>query len=315
MGEDEIITFAVPFGTNRVRADKVLSKHSTSMSRAQIQRLFEAGQIWMDDDAINKSHKVSEGDCLTLCIPPIEPPRLRPVAIPLDVLYEDEHLIAVNKASGMVVHPGHATREDTLVHALLHHCRGNLSGIGGIERPGIVHRLDKGTSGVMVAVKSDAAFAPMSHLFSERKVDKEYQAIVEGIPTMKSGVIREPIGRHPVHRVRMAVNEKGRRARTDWEWCASLGRRHALLRVFIHTGRTHQIRVHLAHIGHPVAGDGLYGHAPEDAPNLSISRMFLHSHRLAFAHPCTGHRLELVAELPDEFLRFMRISGHPLVKG
>ena len=167
----------------------------------------------------------------------------------------------------------------------------------------------------MVSVKSDAAFKPMSRLFSERKIDKEYQAIVEGIPTLKSGSIREPIGRHPVHRIRMAVNEKGRPARTDWEWCASLGRRHALLSVCIHTGRTHQIRVHLAHIGHPVAGDGLYGHGPKDSRDLSISRMFLHSHRLAFDHPLTGQRLELMAELPDEFLKFMRTSGHPQGKG
>jgi 23S rRNA pseudouridine1911/1915/1917 synthase len=229
---------------------------------------------------------------------------LNPVAIPLNVLYEDEHLLAVNKAAGMVVHPGVGTGEDTLVHALLAHCAGGLSGVGGIERPGIVHRLDKGTSGVLLVAKNDAAHRGLSEQFAGRQLRKEYLALVAGVPRLRSGMIERAISRHPVHRERMTVGEGGRPARTDWEIVEAFGGRAALVRCRIHSGRTHQIRVHLKSIGHPLIGDTTYGWKAD--PHLpDPGRVMLHAERIAFLHPVTARPLDLRAPLPADFTNLL----------
>jgi 23S rRNA pseudouridine1911/1915/1917 synthase len=232
------------------------------------------------------------------------PAELKPVAIPLGVLYEDEHLLAINKAAGMVVHPGVGTGEDTLVHALLAHCAGGLSGVGGVERPGIVHRLDKETSGVLLVAKNDAAHRGLSEQFAGRHLRKEYLALVSGVPRLQSGVIERAISRHPVHRERMTVGEGGRPARTDWTIVEVFGDRAALLRCRIHSGRTHQIRVHLKSIGHPLLGDKVYGWKPDPALPAP-SRVMLHAERIAFLHPITARPLDVRAPLPEDFAQLL----------
>ncbi len=240
------------------------------------------------------------GDVIEFSLPQAAPSELAPAAIPLSILYEDEHLVAVDKPAGMVVHPGAGTGGDTLVHALLAHCRGGLSGVGGVERPGIVHRLDKETSGVVVAAKTDAAHRALAAQFAGRTVRKEYLALVAGAPDLAAGEIRRPIGRHPRQRHRMAVVPGGRPAHTDWALEERFGPAAALLRCLLHTGRTHQIRVHLRAIGHPLLGDAAYGW--KAAPGLPRPpRVMLHAERLELDHPADGRRLALRAPAPADY--------------
>ncbi len=301
MPEGEEIVVEAPPGIDKARADKVLHSLCPEYSRTRLQAMFDAGLVWLDDEAIGKNHKISAGAKITFTPPAAAPTELRGVELPLDILYEDDHLIVVNKATGMVTHPGNATGDDTLVHALLFHCGEKLSSIGGSLRPGIVHRLDKETSGVMVAAKSDAAYMELSRSFAERKIDKEYLALVTSKPELQSGTINEPIGRHPVHRVKMAVNPRGRPARTDWEMEEAFSHSYSLLRLKIHTGRTHQIRVHLAHIGHPVVGDPVYGRKTVKTDSIEAKRTMLHARRLGFQHPVDKRPIILEADLPDDF--------------
>jgi 23S rRNA pseudouridine1911/1915/1917 synthase len=252
--------------------------------------------------SLGQSDRVRPGDVLEFSLPAAAPSELAPAAIPLSILYEDEHLVAVDKPPGMVVHPGANTGGDTLVHALLAHCRGGLSGVGGVERPGIVHRLDKETSGVVVAAKTDAAHRALAAQFAGRTVRKEYLALVAGAPELAAGEIRRPIGRHPRQRHRMAVvaGPGGRAAHTDWAVEERFGGAAALLRCVLHTGRTHQIRVHLRSLGHPLLGDAAYGwKAAAGLPRPP--RVMLHAERLALDHPATGRRLELRAPAPEDF--------------
>jgi 23S rRNA pseudouridine1911/1915/1917 synthase len=293
-------TYIVPPRIRRTRADKILAGAFPAHSRAALQRAFEAGLVRRNGVALAKSDDVKAGDTLEFVLPEIVPAELRPVAIPLGVLYEDEHLLAINKASGMVVHPGVGTGEDTLVHALLAHCAGGLSGVGGVERPGIVHRLDKETSGVLLVAKNDAAHRGLSEQFAGRHLRKEYLALVSGVPRLQSGVIERAISRHPVHRERMTVGEGGRPARTDWTIVKAFGDRAALLRCRIHSGRTHQIRVHLKSIGHPLLGDKVYGWKPDPALPAP-PRVMLHAERIAFLHPITARPLDVRAPLPEDF--------------
>ena len=229
---------------------------------------------------------------------------LRPVDIPLDVIFEDRHMLAVNKPAGMVVHPGAGTREDTLVHALLAHCGDSLSGIGGVQRPGIVHRLDRETSGLILVAKSDAAHRGLAAQFSGRTLKKEYLALVGGAPRLLSGSIRKPIGRNPAQRHKMAVAEDGqpgRDAHTDWAVVEKFGDVAALVRCTIHTGRTHQIRVHLKSLGHILLGDEVYGWKPNAKLTRQPERVMLHAEHLIFTHPVTGKTLELRAPLSKDF--------------
>jgi 23S rRNA pseudouridine1911/1915/1917 synthase len=221
-------------------------------------------------------------------------------------VFEDERLLVLDKPAGLVVHPGAGTKSGTLVNALLHHVR-DLSGIGGVLRPGIVHRLDRGTSGLLVVAKDDEAHRALARQFAGRSVEKEYLALVVGVPTRRSGSIELPIGRHPVHRKRMAVREGGRSARSDYTVIEVLDE-SALVRVRIHTGRTHQIRVHLASLGHPVAGDAVYGGARPAANRrdavrdalAALARPALHAARLAFAHPGSGSPMAFESPLPAD---------------
>ena len=297
-------TYLVPSQILRTRADKVLAAAFPEHSRAALQRAFEAGLVRRNGVALAKSDDVKAGDTLEFVLPELVPAELKPVAIPLAVLYEDEHLLAINKAAGMVVHPGVGTGEDTLVHALLAHCAGGLSGVGGVERPGIVHRLDKETSGVLLVAKNDAAHRGLSEQFAGRHLRKEYLALVSGVPRLQSGMIERAISRHPVHRERMTVGEGGRPARTDWTIVEVFGDRAALLRCRIHSGRTHQIRVHLKSIGHPLLGDKVYCWKPDPALPAP-SRVMLHAERIAFLHPITARPLDVRAPLPEDFAQLL----------
>lgn len=288
----------------RIRADKALAIGFPDHSRVALQRAFDAGLVLLAGKPIKRSQAVVGGDALSFSLPDAVPSELKPVEIPLDVLYEDKHLLAINKAAGMIVHPGAGTGEDTLVHALLAHCEGELSGIGGVERPGIVHRLDRETSGVMLVAKTDQAHRGLAEQFSERSLQKEYVALVSGAPALLSGSIQKPIGRNPHHRHKMAVVDieaGGRDAHTDWEVVEKFAPVAALVRCLIHTGRTHQIRVHMKSLGHVILGDEVYGWKPDDRLKVQPPRVMLHAEHLEVTHPITGKRLDLRAPLPKDF--------------
>ena len=296
----------VPEGSRPARADRVLAAAFPEHSRTALQRAFDAGLVRRANVVLSRDTAVAGGDRLEFSLPAVASADLKPADIPLDVLFEDRHLLAVNKASGMIVHPGAATGEDTLVHALLSHCAGSLSGIGGVERPGIVHRLDKETTGVIVVAKNDQAHRALADQFATRTLTKEYVALVAGVPQLLSGTIDRAIGRHPVHRHRMTIGEGGKPARTDWERVEVFGDIAALLRCRIFTGRTHQIRVHLKSLGHPILGDALYGWKPDPRLKEQPARVMLHAEHLVLAHPSTGKELDLRAPLPADFTKLIR---------
>ena len=287
-----------------LRLDRVLATEIPGHSRSQIQRLIEDGHVALPRvKTVKANTAVREGDVITVELP--QPVAATPAAeeIPLQILFQDPDIIVVDKPAGMVVHPGAGHEGGTLVNALLHHVT-DLSGIGGELRPGIVHRLDKGTSGVMVVAKSDAAHQELARQFHDREVEKQYVALVWGLVQQRKR-IDIPIGRDPVHREK--ISTRARRARsavTRVTWA-----RHvpglSLLRIAIHTGRTHQIRVHLNAIGHPIVGDALYGGVHRRVPHQlravqHLTRPFLHAERLAFTHPRTGEYLEFTAPLPQD---------------
>ncbi|TVR51361.1 MAG: RluA family pseudouridine synthase [Puniceicoccaceae bacterium] len=306
MSDGEERRWVVPEEVAPGRADRLLAAAFPEYSRADLQRALGAGLVRRGERELNKSDRLAPGDEVVFRMPETQPATVRAVEIPLAVCYEDEELLVIDKPAGMVVHPGVGTGEDTLVHALLAHCRGQLSGIGGVERPGIVHRLDRETSGLLVVAKTDRAHRALAAGFQERTVYKEYLAAVVGVPRLRSGVIDRPIHRHPVHRHRMAVAEEGGRpAKTDWWLERAVGTRATLLRCRIHTGRTHQIRVHLKWLGHPILGDAVYGGGVgQSLP--APPRLLLHAARLEFAHPVTGAAVALAAPLPEDFAGYLR---------
>jgi 23S rRNA pseudouridine1911/1915/1917 synthase len=300
----DFTSYSVLPGVRRSRADKILAGAFPDHSRTGFQRAFEAGLVRMNGNSITQDHVVVAGDTVEFAFPEIKPAELRAVEIPLDIIYEDKHLLAINKASGMVVHPGAATGEDTLVHALLAHCKGSLSGIGGVERPGIVHRLDRETSGVMLVAKSDRAHRGLAEQFSARSLRKEYLALVSGATVLLSGSIKKAIGRNTQHRHKMAAldeGEGGRDAHTDWEVVERFGEYASLVRCLIHTGRTHQIRVHLKSLGHIVLGDEVYGWKPDPRLKVQPARVMLHAEHLVVKHPIANKVLDLRAPLPEDF--------------
>ncbi len=307
MNGDEERQLVIPEGTRADRADKLLASLLPELSRSRWQKLFQAGRVWRDDEVLSQKSKIRAGDVVEYSIPPAEPLELRPVPMDLKEIFEDEDILVLDKAPGVVVHPGAGTGEDTLVHGLLHHCRGSLSGIGGKERPGIVHRLDKETSGILVVAKNDPAFAGLAEQFASRSIEKFYTALVRGAPEPREGTVEEPIGRHPVHRLRMTCRADGRPARTDFAVLKSWEKAAALVRLQIHTGRTHQIRVHMKHLGTPLLGDGLYGYKENftaDGRAIRIPpvpRVMLHATELRFRHPVNGERMVIVAPLPGDF--------------
>jgi 23S rRNA pseudouridine1911/1915/1917 synthase len=303
-------TYTVPEGIRHLRADKALAIAFPDHSRTALQRAFDSGLVTLRGAAIKRDQSVTGGDTLDFAMPDLVAATLRAVDIPLDVIFEDKHLLAVNKASGMVVHPGAATGEDTLVHALLAHCAGSLSGVGGVERPGIVHRLDRETTGLIIVAKNDKAHRGLAEQFADRSLHKEYLALVAGSPSLLSGSIRKAIGRNKQHRHKMAVIDKerqddhelqGKEAHTDWEVVEAFGDLAALMRCVIHTGRTHQIRVHMKSLGHVLLGDEIYGWKADPRLKLPPARVMLHAEHMVVKHPITGKTLDLRAPLPADF--------------
>src|SRR6516225_7556583 len=280
----------------RMRLDLFLVKALPEFSRSRIQQLIRTGFVRVGGAKMRPHQSVRPGDKIEATEPPPEKIQTEPEAIPLTILYEDDDLLVINKAAGMTVHPGAGHREHTLVNALLHHCS-TLSGIGGKERPGIVHRLDKETSGCLVAAKNDVAHRELSKQFTVRTVEKIYLALVAGKLRKETGVIENKIGRHPVHRQRMSVSSpRGRAAKTEYRVLRS-SEQASLVECKLHSGRTHQIRVHLHHLGHPVLGDRVYG----GKHGKTFPRQMLHAWRLGFQHPRTGEWKNFEALLPLDF--------------
>lgn len=299
--DDTFEIFVVPEICDGMRADRALTEMFPDMSRSRLQKIIDAGKVLLNGKPVARKTAVPAGAQLNIAFPAAPTTGLVPADIPLDILFEDEHLVAVNKTAGIVTHPGAGTGDDTLVHALLHHTGGKLALAGGEARPGVVHRLDKETSGIILFAKTDSAYYALIEKFSERELDKQYLALTDGAPDLLAGVIREPIDRHPTHRTKMCVRENGKPARTDWFVEERFGDRAALIRCVLHTGRTHQIRVHLAHLGHPILGDKTYGRIQHRHEGWQMPRVMLHAERLRLVHPITGEALDFHAPLPPDF--------------
>ncbi|MGJ3258118.1 MAG: RluA family pseudouridine synthase [Rhodospirillales bacterium] len=311
MSDARTIELTVPAAAAGARLDKWLAENADNTSRTRVQALIEAGQVSGPDGvADNISRKVRAGETYVLTVPPPAPAKPQPEDIPLDVVYEDDDLIVLNKPAGLVVHPapGHVT--GTLVNALLHHCRGSLSGIGGVTRPGIVHRLDKDTSGVMVCAKSDVAHRGLVEQFQVHSIDRAYMAVVWGMPNPRQGRLEGNIGRDPRNRKRMAiVASGGKHAVTDYRVIRPIGAVAALMDCHLFTGRTHQIRVQMSGIGHPLVGDPLYhtrGSLRKDREIVirgeagAYKHQALHAYKLGFEHPASHEKLKFEVELSNE---------------
>ncbi|MEM9400182.1 MAG: RluA family pseudouridine synthase [Verrucomicrobiota bacterium] len=275
----------------------------TGLSRMRIKKLFEEKVVFIDGQPATPRSIPSPDAEVELHVPDVKPSKLSSVKMDLDVLHEDDDFLVLNKAPGIAVHPGAGVKEATLVEGLMHHCQGQLSGIGGVERPGIVHRLDKDTSGILLVAKSDLAHRSFSAQFQARQVNKVYQAYLIGAPKWDRGKWTGSIGRHPVQRHKMAVVNHGRKALTDFLVLKRL-KRVSFMELVLHTGRTHQIRVHSAAAGLPVVGDMTYGGAPDWVRKLQVQRQLLHATRLKINHPRTGSELEFSAPLPQDFEQF-----------
>src|ERR1022692_591406 len=299
-------TFVIEQSLPSERLDTFLRGRFPAVSRGAIQRLIEEGHILVNGRTVKPTHAPRAGEEIRVHWPEARPAEAQPEEIPLDILFEDAALLVLNKPAGLVVHPAAGHEEHTLVNALLHHCAGELSGIGGVARPGIVHRLDKETSGCLVVAKNDETHLALSKQFSERQVEKIYNAIVCGELARDSGEIRAAIARHPSHRKRMAVNDDvGREARTSYRVLERL-QGATLVEAVLHTGRTHQIRVHFQFIGFPLVGDETYGNRQNqrlaELTGYTAPRQMLHAFRLAFIHPRTGKRMSFEAPRPEDFL-------------
>ena len=284
------------------RLDAFLASSLDGLTRSQATRLIESGEVAVNGRAVGKSYKLAGGEDIAVTLPEPEPVEAVPQDIPLDVVYEDADVIVVNKPSGMVVHPAPGHPDGTLVNVLLYHCAGTLSGVGGALRPGIVHRIDRDTSGLIIAAKNDAAHQYLSAQLADHTLARTYECIVVGALREDRGTVDAPIARHPTDRKRMAVVAGGREAVTHWEVIARYpGYTHVRCR--LETGRTHQIRVHMAYIGHPILGDTVYG-AKKEVPGLT--GQCLHAVGLRFLHPRTHEVVELSCPLPEEFTRMLQ---------
>jgi len=306
----QILTAEIEDDESGERLDRVLADHFADVSRARLQALISEGRLSRDGAVITDGKHKARAGTYTLSIPAPVAAKPEPQDIPLDILFEDEHLIVVNKPVGMAAHPAPGTRDGTLVNALLFHCGDTLSGIGGVLRPGIVHRLDKDTSGILVAAKSDVAHRALSELFSRHDIDREYKAIVRGAPRYMSGTVTTQLGRSHHDRKKMAVlRAGGRKAVTHYQLEEVYGDNKplaALLACRLETGRTHQIRVHMAHLGCPCLGDPVYGagapakEVQELLKELDFHRQALHAGMLGFVHPITGEKLKFRAPMPED---------------
>lgn len=304
-------TYTHPEGAEPMRADKAVSAAlKNEISRSRLEWSFKNGKVFMNGAPIAKKLVLAAGDTLQIELPEPEKTAVDAVEIPVEVLYEDDYVVAVNKPAGMTVHPGSGTGDDTLVHAMMHHCKGCLSLAGGAMRPGIVHRLDKETSGVMIMAKTDEAYYNLVETFRTHNLNKQYLAIVCGVPTLRSGSISKPIGRHPSFRTKMCVNVDGARdARTDWFLEEKFGNKAALLSCRIYTGRTHQIRVHLTDLGFPILGDYTYSFQKNKLKEIPApQRVMLHAWKLELPHPVKADKyLKFEAAPPRDFTETLDI--------
>lgn len=285
-----------------IRLDKVLAERLPDLTRTAIQRLLEEELVLINGKPAAKNRKGRAGDSVAVRIPDPEPLCLQAENVPLDIVYEDDDLLVVNKPQGMVVHPAPGNYQGTLVNALLAHCGTSLSGINGVIRPGIVHRIDKDTSGLLMVAKNDFAHQGLARQIKEHSFRREYEAVVAGRMKQESGVVNAPIGRHPIDRKKMAVTEKNSKEAVTYFRVIAEYPGYTHIRLRLETGRTHQIRVHMAYLGHPVAGDPVYGLRK---PDLGLKGQCLHARLIGFVHPRDGRYLEFESPLPDYFTRLL----------
>lgn len=285
-----------------IRIDKYLSEKITSQTRSSLADLIEKGGVTVNGKTVAKNYKLRAGDRIKVTIPDPIPYEAEAEDIPLDIVYEDNDLLVVNKPKGMVVHPAAGNYSGTLVNALLYHCKDNLSGINGVLRPGIVHRIDKNTSGLLIIAKNDTAHKGLAEQIKEHSFTREYRAIVVGNLKNDKGSVDAPIGRHHTDRKKMTVTEKNsKNAVTHYEVLERL-KGYTYIKCVLETGRTHQIRVHMAYIGHPVSGDDVYGIKKE---KTGFEGQCLHAGKIGFVHPVSGEYMEFVSELPDYFEKYL----------
>ena len=288
------------------RIDALLVRSLPDLSRSQIQKFLEQGLVNVKEKAVKKNYRCSAGDEIFITLPQLQDIPLVAQSIPLNIVYEDADVIVVNKERGMVVHPAPGHPDGTLVNALMYHCGDSLSGIGGERRPGIVHRIDKDTSGLLIVAKNDFAHAALSAQLSDHSLHRVYEAVARGSFKEASGMVNRPIGRHPTDRKRMAVTEKNSKpAVTHWELIASY-KGYSHIRCILETGRTHQIRVHMQSIGHPLLGDGVYG---SPCPEKGLEGQCLHARELVFVHPRSGEPVHLECPLPEYFQNVLSKLG------
>lgn len=286
-----------------LRIDKYLSTVNEQLSRSYIQKLLKSGLVLVDGKPVKASYQVDEGDVISLDIPEAVEPEIEPENMDLDILYEDQDVILVNKPKGMVVHPAAGHYSNTLVNGLMHHCKDQLSGINGVMRPGIVHRIDMDTTGVIIACKNDMAHNSIAAQLKEHSITRRYQAIVHGVLKDDAGTVEGPIGRHPTDRKKMSINyNNGKSAVTHYKVLKRF-RQYTHVECRLETGRTHQIRVHMASIGHPLLGDLVYG--PGKCPIPGLQGQTLHAGVLGFIHPRTGEYMEFTAPLPEYFAKLL----------
>lgn len=286
-----------------LRIDKYLSTVNEQLSRSYIQKLLKSGLVLVDGKPVKASYQVDEGDVISLDIPEAVEPEIEPENMDLDILYEDQDVILVNKPKGMVVHPAAGHYSHTLVNGLMHHCKDQLSGINGVMRLGIVHRIDMDTTGVIIACKNDMAHNSIAAQLKEHSITRRYQAIVHGVLKDDAGTVEGPIGRHPTDRKKMSINyNNGKSAVTHYKVLKRF-RQYTHVECRLETGRTHQIRVHMASIGHPLLGDLVYG--PGKCPIPGLQGQTLHAGVLGFIHPRTGEYMEFTAPLPEYFAKLL----------
>lgn len=294
---------SVPPEKQGERIDKIICTSIDNISRSAVQKIIDDGGVSVGGIIVSKNYKVRSGDMIRLIIPEAKELQVTAENIPLDIRYEDDDLLVVNKPKGMVVHPAAGNYDGTLVNALLYHCKGSLSGINGVIRPGIVHRIDKDTSGLLIVAKNDMAHISLAEQIKVHSFTREYQSVVYGKMKQGNGTVDAPIGRHPVDRKKMAVTQKNSKNAVTHYSVINQYRDFAHLRLRLETGRTHQIRVHMAYIGHPVAGDPVYG--PKKIIE-SLSGQCLHAGLIGFKHPRTKEYIEIESELPEYFTDFIR---------
>lgn len=299
---EEVLELVVDQDQELIRLDTYLAGR-TEYSRSLIKDWIETGRVMVGQRHPKPSTKVKPGQVILVEVPPLEPAEPRPQPeIPLDVVYEDDDILVICKQKGLVVHPARGNPDGTLVNALLGHCH-NWSGIRGVQQPGIVHRLDKNTTGLMITAKHDRSHVGLQNQFRDRTVLKVYQAIVHGVPSPKQGRIDQPIGRHLHDRIRMSVVQTGKPSVSDYQVLEAFGQDYALVQVHLHTGRTHQIRVHMAWLGHPLVGDPMYGRRKHP---WSLEGQALHCCRLGFTHPVGGKHMEFEREVPEDMQRILQ---------